>query len=95
MKSQVVKQLLTAEEPRAGMHKADFQALQAVLVLLGVVALSGVWFGPGSAYAAVAGRPTTCGCQSALGSHHRRCILARASPQLPYKWMPADRSRER
>jgi hypothetical protein len=56
MKSQVVMQLFTTEGSRAGMHKAHFRALQAILVLLGVVALSGVWFGPGRAYAAVAGK---------------------------------------
>jgi hypothetical protein len=56
MKGQVVMHLFTAEERRAGMHKAHFRALQAVLVLLGVVALSGVWFGPGRADAAVAGK---------------------------------------
>jgi hypothetical protein len=38
------------------MYKAHFRALQASLVLLGVVALSGVWFGAGKAYAAVAGK---------------------------------------
>jgi hypothetical protein len=56
MKGRVVMQLFTAEAGRACMHKADFRALQAVLILLGMVALSGVWFGPGSAYAAVAGK---------------------------------------
>jgi hypothetical protein len=49
-------QLFTAEAMRTGMHKPHFPALQATLVLLGVVALSGVWFGPGRAYAAVAGK---------------------------------------
>lgn len=56
MKSQVVMQLFTAQGWRASMHKAHFRALPAILVLLGVVALSGVRFGPRSAYAAVAGK---------------------------------------
>jgi hypothetical protein len=56
MKTQAVMQLFNAEEWRAGMHKPHFRALQATIVLLGVVALNGVWFGPGRAHAAVAGK---------------------------------------
>jgi hypothetical protein len=35
MKSQVVMQLFTTERSRAGMHKAYFRALQAIIVLTG------------------------------------------------------------
>jgi hypothetical protein len=56
VKTQVTMQLFTAGARRIGMHKLHFRALQAALVLLGVVALGGMWFGPGRANAAVAGK---------------------------------------
>jgi hypothetical protein len=56
MKSHVVMQLFSAEEWRTGKHKRYFLTLQATLVLLVLVGLSGMWFGPGRAYAAVAGK---------------------------------------
>jgi hypothetical protein len=56
MKTQVVTQLFTAGARITGVHKPHSPALEAALVLLGVVALSGVWFGPGRAHAAVAGK---------------------------------------
>ena len=56
MKSQVVMQLFTDEARRTAMQKLHFPTLQVTLVLLGVVAVSGVWFGGEGAYAAVAGK---------------------------------------
>ena len=93
MRSQVVMQLFSAEEWKTGKHKRFFLALRATRVLLGVVGLSGMCSARGGHTPRSPGRPTTSGCRSASGNHHRCCTPAPASLRLPYEWMSADHTR--
>ncbi len=56
MKSQAVMQLFIAKQGEQLCTSLILERYRATLVLLGVVALSGVWFCPGRADAAVAGK---------------------------------------
>ena len=95
VKTQVTMQLFTAGARRTGMHKPHLPALQAALILLGVVALGGVWFGPGRANAAVAGKTYDLWVSIGPGQSPPRCTPAYGSPRPPYKWMAEARKRSR